>query len=116
MLFRSQQQPSPSSFICSACIASSIPFFNLTNAEFYNLLLFDNSDLSNFLTSFACDLSPQHYQTKCSTLSDTGKMNHANKRENLSYFHFNVRSLGKNKHKVDDFFQVAEVNPTFIAT
>jgi len=43
-------------------------------------------------------------------------MNHANKRENSSYFHFNVRSLGKNKHKVDDFFQVAEVNPTFIAT
>jgi len=50
------------------------PFFNLTNTEFYNLLLFDNSDLSNFLKFFACDLSPQHYQTKYSTLSDTGKI------------------------------------------
>ena len=48
-------------------------------------------------------------------LSDTGKMNHANTPENLSYFHFNVRSLGKNKHKLDDFFQMTEVNPTFIA-
>jgi len=90
--YSNQQQPSPSLFICSACIASSIPFFNLANTEFYNLLLFDNSDLSNFLKSFACDLSPQHYQTKYSTLSDTGKMNHANKPENLSFFHFNVRS------------------------
>jgi len=42
-------------------------------------------------------------------------MNHANKSENLSYFHFNVRCLGKNKHKLDDFFQMTEVNPTFIA-
>jgi len=25
---------------------------NLTNTEFYNLLLFDNSDLSNFIESF----------------------------------------------------------------
>jgi len=64
------------------------------------------------ISSFACDLSPQHYQTKYSTLSDTGKMNHTNKPENLS--HFNVRSLGKNKHKLDDFFLMTEVNPTFI--
>jgi len=42
-------------------------------------------------------------------------MNHANKPENLSYFHFNVRSLGKNKHKLHDFFLMTEVNPTFIA-
>jgi len=54
-------------------------------------------------------------QTKYSTSSDTGKINHANKPENLSYFHFNVRSLGKNKHKLDDFFLMTEVNPTFIA-
>jgi len=39
-------------------------------------------------------------------------MNHTNKPENLS--HFNVRSLGKNKHKLDDFFLMTEVNPTFI--
>ena len=42
-------------------------------------------------------------------------MNHANKPEYLSYFHFNIRSLGKNKHKVNDFFLMTEVNPTFIA-
>jgi len=42
-------------------------------------------------------------------------MCHANKPENLSYFHFNVRSLGKNKHKRDDFFLITEVNPIFIA-
>jgi len=112
--YSNQQQPSPS-FICSACIASSIPFCNLTNTEFCNLFLFDNSDLSNLLKSFTCDLSPQHFQTKYSTLSDTGKMNHAKKPENLSYFHFNVRSLGKNKHKLDDCFQMTEVNTTFIA-
>jgi len=39
-------------------------------------------------------------------------MNHANKPENVSYFQFNVRSLGKNKHKLDDFFQMTKVNPT----
>jgi len=42
-------------------------------------------------------------------------MNHANEPENLSYFHFNVRNLGKNKHKLDDFFLMTEVNPTVIA-
>jgi len=42
-------------------------------------------------------------------------MNHANKPENVSYFHFNVRSLGKNKYKLDDVFLMTEVNPTFIA-
>jgi len=42
-------------------------------------------------------------------------MNYPNKPENLSYFHFSVRSLSKNKHKLDDFFQMTEVNPTFIA-
>jgi len=113
--YSNQQQPSPSSFICSACVASTIPFSNLLNTEFYNLLLFDNSNLSNFIESFACDLSLQHYQTKYSTLSDTGKMNHENKPENLSYIHFNVRSLGKNKHKLDDFFLMTEVDHTFIA-
>jgi len=42
-------------------------------------------------------------------------MNHANKPENLSYFHFNVQSLGKNNHKLHYFFQLTEINPTFIA-
>jgi len=42
-------------------------------------------------------------------------MNHETKQKNLSYFHFNVRSLGKNKHKLDDFFLMTKANPTFIA-
>jgi len=42
-------------------------------------------------------------------------MNHASKQKNLSYFHCNVRSLEKNKHKLDDFFLMTEANPTFIA-
>jgi len=42
-------------------------------------------------------------------------MNHANKPENVSYFHFNVRSLGKNKHKLDDCLLMTEVNPTFFS-
>ena len=41
-------------------------------------------------------------------------MNRANKPENWSYFHFNVRSLGKNKNKLGDFLLMTEVNPTFI--
>ena len=42
-------------------------------------------------------------------------MIHASKQKNVSYFHFNVCSLGKNKHKLDDFFLMIEANPTFIA-
>ena len=41
-------------------------------------------------------------------------MDHASKQENLSYFHCNVRSLGKNRPKLDDFFLMTEVNLTFI--
>jgi len=96
-------------------VSSTIAFFNLSNTELYNLLLFDNSDLSNFIESFPYDLPGQNFQTKLSTLSETGEMNHASKQKNVSYFHFNVRSLGKYKHKLDDFFLMTEANPTFIA-
>ena len=42
--YSNQQQPKTSaSFTCSACVSSTISFFNLTNTELYNLLLFDNS-------------------------------------------------------------------------
>ena len=113
--YSNQQQPKTStSFTCSACVSSTIPFLNLTNTELYSLLLFDNSDLSNFVEPFPCDLSAQNFQTKYSTLNETGKMNHASKKKKLSYFHFNVRSLGKNKHKLDDFFLMTEATPTFI--
>ena len=78
-------------------MSSTIPFFNLTNTELYNLFLFDNSNLSHFIESFPCDLSAQNFQTKYSTLSETGEMNHGNKQKTLSYFHFNIRSLVKNK-------------------
>ena len=55
-----------------------------------------------------------NFQTKYSTLNETGEMNHASKQNNLSYFHFNVRGLGKNKHKLHDFL-MTEANPIFIA-
>ena len=75
--YSNQQQPKTSaSFTCSACASSTIPFFNLTNTELYSLPLFDNSDLSNFIEPFPCDLSAQNFQTKYSTLNETGKMNH----------------------------------------
>jgi len=80
--YSNQQQPKTStSFTCSACVSSTIPFSNLTNTELYSLLLFDNYDLSNFIEPFPCDLSAQNFQTKYSTLNDTGKMNHARKQK-----------------------------------
>ena len=113
--YSNQQQPKTStSFTWSACVSSTIQFFNLLNTELCSLLLFDNSDLPNFVESFPCDLSAQNFQTKYSTLNGTGEMNHASKQKNLSYFPFNVRSLGKNKHKLDDFFLMTEATPTFI--
>jgi len=42
-------------------------------------------------------------------------VNHPSKQENVSYFHFNVRSLGKNQHKLNDFFLMTNVNPAFIS-
>ena len=58
--YSNQQQPkTTTSFTRSACVSSTIAFFNLSNTELYNLLLFDNSDLSNFIESFPCDLSAQ---------------------------------------------------------
>jgi len=56
-------------------------------------------------------------RTTCRKLPalETGEMNHASKQKKLSYFHFNVHSLGQNKHKLDDFFLMTEANPTFIA-
>jgi len=81
-----QQPKTSASFTCSACVSSTIPVFNLTNTELYNLILFDNSDLSNFIESISCDLFAQNFQTKYSTLSETGEMNHASKQKKLSIF------------------------------
>jgi len=33
----------------------------------------------------------------------------------LSYFHFNVSSLAKNKHKIDTFFSMSNVSPDYIS-
>ena len=81
-----QQRKSSASFACSACVSSIIPFFNLTYTDLYNLHLFDYPDLSNFMESFPCDLSAQNFQTKHSTLSETGEMNHASKQKNYHIF------------------------------
>jgi len=35
--------------------------------------------------------------------------------DKLSYFHFSVRSLANNKHKIDTFFSMCNVSPNFIA-
>jgi len=45
------------------------------------------------------------------------EMNSANSmlHNKLSYFHFSVRSLAKNKHKIDTFFSMCNVSPGFIA-
>ena len=32
----------------------------------------------------------------------------------LSYFHFNVRSLAKYKHKIDTFFSMRHVSPDLL--
>jgi len=59
--YSNQQPPKTSaSFTCSACVSSTVPFFNLTNTELYNLLSFDDTDLSNFIESFPCDLSAKN--------------------------------------------------------
>ena len=89
-----QQHKTSTSFTYSAYVSSTISFFNLTNTELYSLLLFDNSGLSNFIELFPCDLSAQNFQTKYSTLNETGKMNHASKQKNVSYFRFNTLRAG----------------------
>ena len=85
--YSNQQQPETSASVtCPACVSSTLPFFNLTRTELYNLLLFDNSDLSNFIESFPCELSAQNFQTKYSTLSETGEMNNVNKQKIYQIF------------------------------
>ena len=82
--YSNQQQPETSaSFTCFACVSSTIPFFNLTSTELYSLLLFDNSDLSNLIKFFPCDLSAQN---KYSTLNETGEINHASEQKNYHTF------------------------------
>jgi len=103
--YSNQQQPSPATFIRSACISSTMSFSNLTHTEFCTFF-FDKSELSDFIEPFPCYSSPQHIQTKYSTLNDAGKMNHANKQEYLSY----LISLFTNKHKLDDCFLIIKVS------
>jgi len=63
-------------------------------------------------TSFS--LSKPHVHNDYLTTSEINSANNMflNK---LSYFHFNVRGLYKNKHKIDTFFSMCNVSPNFIA-
>jgi len=90
---------------CVTFTCCSLPFRNLNDSEFYELfysLEYNTCDNINKLDLIS--LPEAKYQTRYLSPKQIGHIQCNNKLKSLTYFHFNVRSLQKNKHKLDDFF------------
>jgi len=81
--------------------------------EHFYALEYNTTGNINKLDLFS--LPKAKYQTRYLSPKQIGHIQCNNKSKSLTYFHFNVRSLQKNKHKLDDFFLMANLTPSVIA-
>ena len=100
---------------CVTCTCCSLPFSNLNDSEFYKLFYaLEYNTIGNINKLDLFSLPKAKYQARYLSPKQIGHI-HCNKSKSLTYFHFNVRSLQKNEHKLDDFFLMANLTPSFIA-
>jgi len=101
---------------CVTCTCCSLPLSNLNDSEFYERFYsLEYNTIGNINKLDLFSLPKAEYQTRYLSPIKIGHIQCNNKSKSLIYFHFNVRSLQKNKHKLDDFFLMANLTPSFIA-
>jgi len=95
--------------MCLPCNHNCFPFSEISNIELLVCFLQLQKSLIQHLMKFHFHLLNLVYLTP-------SEINSANNMFlKLSYFHFSVRSLAKNQHKIDTFFSMCNVSPDFIA-
>jgi len=100
--------------MCLPCNRNCFPFCEISNIELLDLFTSTTKITPTTFNEISFSLAEPHVPNDYLTPSEINSANgmFCNK---LSYFHFNVRSLVKNKHKIDTFVLMCNVSPDFIA-
>jgi len=100
--------------MCLPCNNNCFPFSEMSNIECLDLFPSTTEFTPITFNEISFSLAEPHLSNDYLTPSEINSANSmfCNK---LSYFYFNVRSLAKNKHKIDTFISMCNVSPDFIA-
>ena len=100
--------------MCLPCNNNCFPFSEMSNIECLDLFPSTTEFTPITFNEISFSLAEPHLSNDYLTPSEIYSANSmfCNK---LSYFYFNVRSLAKNKHKIDTFISMCNVSPDFIA-
>jgi len=101
--------------LCAYLVIITVAFFGeISNIELLDLFPSTTKITPTAFNEISFSLAELHVRNDYLTPPEINSANSmfCNK---LSYFHFNVRSLAKNKHKIDTFFSMCNVSPDFIA-
>ena len=113
-------------FYCKVCYVHVFPFTSLSDCDFINMFkdidfnlvqLIDNVKFANLEVSDNI-YNHEYVQNHCNytSLHSFSKLLKQNKSEfDLSLIHFNMRSLPKNLHKIEDFLFCCNALPKIIA-
>jgi len=102
--------------MCLPCNHTCFPFSEISNIEWLDLFPSTTKISPTTFNEISFSLAELHVHNDYLTPPEI-EINSANSMfcNKLSYFHFNVRSLAKNKHKIETFFSMCDVSPDFIA-
>jgi len=98
--------------MCLPCNHNCFHFSEISNIELLDLFPSTTKITPAVFNEISFSLAEPHVPNDYLTPSEINSANSmfCNK---LSYFHFNIRSLAKNKHKIDTFFSMCNVSPKF---
>ena len=99
---------------CLLCNHNCFTLSEISNIDLLDLFPSTTTIAPTTFNEISFSLAEPHVPNDYLTLSEINSVNSTfcNK---LSYFHFNVRSLANNKHKIDTFFSMCNVSLDFIA-
>ena len=107
-------------YYCKLCVDSILPFQSLQNIEVIDLMLTKpNNQIPLDLISennYRCaKIIDDADNTKYYNVGEMEKIFAESTKTDLSIFHFNLRSLRKNKEKIEEFFYEINFLPDIIA-
>ena len=113
-------------FYCKVCYVHVFPFASLSDCDFFNMFKYIDSNLVQLIYNVKLAnlevsdniCNHKYVQNHCNytSLHSFSKLLKQNKSEfYLSLIHFNMRSLPKNLHKIEDFLLCSNALPKIIA-
>jgi len=100
--------------MCLPCNHNCFPFSEISNIELLGLFPSTTKIIPTTFNEISFSLAEPHVPNDYPTPSEINSANSMFCHKH-SYFYFNVRSLARNKHKIDTSFSICNVSPDFVA-